>query len=465
MASGVLVEIAAIGNQNAYLTLVPELTFFRQLYRRHTNFGKVEYDVPFSTGVSGWNQKQTAVYPKNGDMFGETYAYFRVSALGIVANPTAVNTADNSITPSAENTIVHWVHALGHAMLKEVSFEAGGQCIDSFHGEYMQARERLCGKAGKYLKEMIGGYETVNELRNFSARERELYVHLPFYYSRIGGHGSKYPLIATQYHSSQVTLVTRKREELIVAYEPKGKADGTDYGYTEAEILANISGGAILEMALTTNYVYLDTMERRVMAQQPHEYLIEQVSFQAAYPVSTGATVLTANIYYNHPHKEFIFFMRENRMIEAPRRRYFQFGIQDPLAHNAANGQTYPWSAPLSPIQYVDPIRTVRLQLNGHDRIVERRAMYFRTVVPYEHHSSIPTRFVYNYCFALHPENEAPSGSINLSRIDNVQFLFSFPVDANGASAIVTPCSLYIYGVVQNVLKFAGGMVALRYSN
>lgn len=112
----------------------------------------------------------------------------------------------------------------------------------------------------------------------------------------------------------------------------------------------------------------------------------------------------------------------------------------------------FPWAAGV--VSRVDAFDTISLKYNGHDRIAEREALYFRTVQPYERHSSIPTIFVYNYCMCLFPEeSQRPSGSSNASRIDNITFTFKFTRDAAGASAIVEDGSVTIVTRSYNVMK------------
>ena len=100
-------------------------------------------------------------------------------------------------------------------------------------------------------------------------------------------------------------------------------------------------------------------------------------------------------------------------------------------------------------------INTAKLQLNGQDRFSERKGSYFNLVQPYQHHTCIPGDGVYVYSFALNPEQHQPSGTVNMSRIDNATLHLSSDDGGN----------LHVYAVNYNVLRIMAGMGGLAYSN
>jgi hypothetical protein len=106
-----------------------------------------------------------------------------------------------------------------------------------------------------------------------------------------------------------------------------------------------------------------------------------------------------------------------------------------------------------------DPIRRAKLLINNLCRF-EREAEYFRLVQPYQHHTNIPHGFVYVYSFALFPEDCQPSGSLNFSRIDNVEFSVCLQ-----EAIAATACNLVIFGRNWNILRFKEGLGGLLYSN
>jgi hypothetical protein len=113
-----------------------------------------------------------------------------------------------------------------------------------------------------------------------------------------------------------------------------------------------------------------------------------------------------------------------------------------------------------------NPVAKAKLQLNGHDRFSERDGRYFNLVQPYQHHENVPSKGINVYSFALKPEEHQPSGTCNMSRIDNATLNLTLTGDAvtkaNGSSRT---CKVRVYGINYNVLRVMSGMGGLAYSN
>jgi len=121
-----------------------------------------------------------------------------------------------------------------------------------------------------------------------------------------------------------------------------------------------------------------------------------------------------------------------------------------------------------------NPVETGVIQLNGMDRFDVREGAYFHLIQTYDYHSSTPQPGVNVYSFALHPEQHQPSGTCNLSRIDNTTIVLKlftdipFPDPSRNPPplSIVGPSSeLFIYDTNYNVLRIMSGMGGLAYSN
>ena len=181
---------------------------------------------------------------------------------------------------------------------------------------------------------------------------------------------------------------------------------------------------SISNASLYVDYIYLDTDERRQFAQVQHEYLIEQLQFTGAESFSNAS--VKSKLSLNHPCKELIW-----------------------VVHTDANASAKKWA------DYSDAgdhtIVDAKLQLNGHDRFSTRKAGYFGLVQPYQHHTRIPDVGIYVYSFALNPEQHQPSGTVNMSRIDNATLMLNL---ATGTDAV----KLRVYAVNYNVLRIMAGI-------
>ena len=239
-----------------------------------------------------------------------------------------------------------------------------------------------------------------------------LYVPLQFWFCR--NPGLALPLIALQYHEVKFNITFRAAAQCYV-----GTASATPS-------LSNAS--------LYIDYIYLDTDERRQFAQVQHEYLIEQLQFTGAESFSNSS--VKSKLALNHPCKELVFVVQHEDAESA--KRHFDY------TSTGNNG--------------LDPLTDAKLQLNGHDRFSTRKAGYFNLVQPYQHHSRIPDTGIYVYSFALNPEQHQPSGTVNMSRIDNATLLLNL---ATGSDSV----KLRVYAVNYNVLRIMAGMGGLAYSN
>lgn len=114
----------------------------------------------------------------------------------------------------------------------------------------------------------------------------------------------------------------------------------------------------------------------------------------------------------------------------------------------------------------VDLMAKAKIMLNGHDRFAERPQTYFRLVQPYQHHTRIPGKHIYVYSFGIRPEEHQPSGTVNMSRIDNAQLKMELTNPSALPSVLSgTTGNIHIYAPNYNVFRVMSGMGGLAYSN
>lgn len=298
-------------------------------------------------------------------------------------------------------------------MIDEVSIEIGGQTIDKHYGDWLNIWNELTQsseKEGGY-DDMIGATTTAGD----SIAARTLYVPFQFWFCK--NPGLALPLIALQYHEVKFNISFKSAADCVIA------AGGATFA---TPVLANAS--------LYVDYIYLDTDERRQFAQVQHEYLIEQLQYTGAESFSNAS--VKSKLALNHPCKELVWVVQPDANVDA----------------NAWADYSYNSGS--------DTIVDAKLQLNGHDRFSVRKAGYFNLVQPYQHHTRVPSAGIYVYSFALNPEQHQPSGTVNMSRIDNATLLLN--LDSGMASS---GCKLRVYAVNYNVLRIMAGMGGLAYSN
>jgi hypothetical protein len=398
---GGLMQLVAYGAQDIYLTGNPQITFFKVVYRRHTNFSMEAIEQTFNGSV-GFGSKVSATISRNGDLVHRMY----------LEASLALNASGDDVYAN-----------VGSALINNIELEIGGQRIDKHYGHWMEVwaeltEENNTNHSGTVNNDTAGTRDLGTRYQNMShmggvsgqaqsaiANVEKFWVPLQFWFCR--NPGLALPLIALQYHEVKVVIT---------------------FG-ASADVA---SAAATITASLWADYIYLDTDERRRFAQVSHEYLIEQLQF------TNSGTATSHDLIFNHPCKEII----------------FTGGVTSTASVTAGP------STPVAPVS-----GNYKIVLNGHDRFTERDLKYFTRTQVWQHHTgcggltlttqaqaaeSADTIGVYS--FALKPEEHQPSGTCNFSRIDNAQLK-----SESGA--------LYIYAVNYNVLRIMSGMGGLAYSN
>jgi hypothetical protein len=433
-------QLVAYGAQDIYLTGNPQITFFKVVYRRHTNFAVESIEQTFN-GSADFNKRVTATISRNGDLIQQMY-------LELVLPDVGTTTGNE------------WTYGVGNALVSQAEIEIGGQLIDRQYGDWMNIWTELTVPAGKR-----DGYDNMVGNVLIASKDQagglsgdavvRLYVPFQFWFNR--NPGLALPLIALQYHEVKLNLTIRPLSELVQTFGGTGPT-GT------------------LGCKLYVDYVYLDTDERRRFAQVSHEYLIEQVQFTGTETIASGSSNKNVTLNFNHPVKELIWAHTSSRRAQAYASGTDGSGSWFNYSGLAPNG-----GDPSTAVG-VDSFQTALLQLNGHDRFSVRNSDYFRKVQNYEHHTRVPRvggdlsgtcadtvqasfrQYIYSYSFALSPEEHQPSGTCNFSRIDNavLQLTYSSAVQTELAA---NSLNLNVYAVNYNVLRIMSGMGGLAYSN
>jgi hypothetical protein len=404
---GGLLQLVAYGAQDVYLTGNPQITFFKVVYRRHTNFALESIQQTFN-GNPGYGQRVTCQISRNGDLINRMYLVVDMSGNTDVLCPF-----------------------FGLRLMNYVEIEIGGQKIDKHYSHWMYIWNELSLPLSKRdgYNEMVGAYGgAINSI---------LYVPLEFWFCR--NVGLALPLIALQYHEVKINI----------NFETAENCKGSESALSMTTLNAS----------LWVDYVFLDTDERRRFAQVTHEYLIEQLQFTGQEAVSSAS--IKPKLSFNHPCKELVWVSStKSGTSHVANNNWFNYTTNETTVSLPATYESISSALKNSSIDSKNPVKTAKLVLNGNDRFSERNGSYFNLVQPYQHHENIPTNAGINvYSFSLKPEDHQPSGSLNMSRIDtSVLNLTMNPVD-------FTTTSLYVYAVNYNVLRILSGMGGLAYSN
>ena len=566
-------QLVAYGAQDVYLTGNPQITFWKVTYRRHTNFAMESIEQTFN-GQADFGRRVQCTISRNGDLAYRTYLQVTLPEIN---QTMAADGAYGGATDVSNAVYARWLDYPGEQLVSMVEVEIGGQRIDRQYGDWMHIWNQLTltAEAERGYNKMVGQTTQLTYLCDptFAAvdtpcaadsvpnqvcvprdalPETTLYVPLQFWFCR--NPGLALPLIALQYHEVKINLELSPIQQCLYAVKQIGDGNaGDDVKVT------NAYKQSLVAASLYVDYVFLDTDERRRMAQNPHEYLIEQLQFTGAESVGSSSNRIKLN--FNHPCKELVWVVQPDSNVDYCNQTVFgqtlfralgaqpfnytdaidalpntirafaadgtaggeegaaavdnefisgdifsdvqpnvpsapMYGGLDAQGANytaaGANNDALPGGAAVTPTNRADSIRnagstvsdagafvlaetalnmhcwgenpvvTAKLQLNGQDRFSEREGSYFDLVQPYQHHTRNPDAGINVYSFALRPEEHQPSGTCNMSRIDNASLQLVLSTNAIGGTATA---KVRVYATNYNVLRVMSGMGGLAYSN
>ena len=423
-ASGVISDLVAKGALDVFLTKGATTTFWKSSYQKHTNFSMETVYQALDTGAPEWNNPKTCTVQLNrtGDLLYYLYAHVVLPPIRLATdedqNVVALSDANNLVNienkgdsdplceckdgagvsvahhgDQVEEELAganwaHWANAVGQMLFDRIDLKIGGQTVDSVWGDYMYCFEETSGRVGRRLLEMVGKRYTRLELLAASQCQQDLYVPIPFWFTQASG--LALPLSSLQFHSVRLEMHTRALKELVVF----NKVDGTP-----AKLTTCTGDALAASVSVMGTFVYLDNKERDMFASSNYEILMQQHQRQTE-QLGPSETEKSFNLNFNHPVIELMWTIR--REDYSKKAGLFNF--------TGVDGK--------------DPLVSAHMFLNGQSRFggTQFPGNYYRLVQPYQAHSCIPDSFVYVYSFALFPEDScSPSGSINMSRIDNVQ--------------------------------------------
>ena len=323
MAGG-LMQLVAYGAQDVYLTGNPQITFWKVSYKRHTNFAMESIEQTFN-GQADFGRRVTCTISRNGDLAYRTYLQ--------VTLPEINQNMKNLVASGAHTGVyARWLDFPGEQLISQVEVEIGGQRIDRQYGDWMHIWNNLTlpvdQTAGYYG--MVGNTTELTFITDPSFNdvdgpcqssaprqvcaprnalpETTLYVPFQFWYCR--NPGLALPLIALQYHEVKINLDIRPIDECLWAVGSLNTANcAADGGRVTAAY-----NQSLVAASLYVDYVFLDTDERRRMAQNPHEYLIEQLQFTGDESVGSSSNKIKLN--FNHPVKELIWVVQPDQNVD-----------------------------------------------------------------------------------------------------------------------------------------------------
>jgi hypothetical protein len=455
---GGLMQLVAYGAQDIYLTGKPQITFFKSVYRRYTNFAveSIQQDVEASPL---FGSQVVVNIKRNGDLLKRMWIEY--SPFDILAG---LNNTNGLLGYQGYTVAAN----LGHALIDYIDIQIGGQLIDRHYGKWLTIWNYLSESnptgeqgaidnygtgPGEFTNNPVygaagSGDNSVTEVYPRATRyNRMAYTHraqvnvvsnagcpqlawIPLQFWFCKNPGLAIPLIALQYH--EIAFIINFNNLSLITDMPVTRLTGNEFS----------------RFAVYADYIYLDTKERRQFAQNAHEYLVEQVQ------INQSISAINIKLTFNHPVKELVW---------AP--------ISLPVSGNTRSTVVPGGASPNTGFtpSTLTQSNQYKLVLNGAERFAARDISYFTRNQVWEAHTGFGSVLypdsIAVYSFALRPEEYQPSGTCNFSRIDSAQLVRSQLYKTINNIPVPSPDIIDLYAINYNILRVNSGMAGLTYSN
>jgi len=458
---GSSIQLFAIGPQDLFLTGNPQITFFKSVFRRHTNFSK---------------ELQQIIFSGESPTFGSTDVIAKINKQGDLLSNIYL---EATITGTTDKKGAYTVNHFGNSLIKKVDFEIGKRVIDTQYSQWLQIYDELIEnisenkqttsglKGGRYsdlnfttdinateinvnnringdCPLVFGGSRTVVSLptgtedinSDIGTYTKKIIVPLHFWFTK--NPGLYLPICALYNHDIELKFTFEEKYKLI------GNSDNIN----------NLN----INFKLYGEFITLDTVEKNKFKCSNHEYIIEQIQLNNNGPYTTSSSIEGNQLYkvdyelnFSHPIKYFVWVIVN------------EGSATTSLSNNSGQGPCYFVSQCSNSLYGNDgQDGMVEILFDGIEREQELPMMYYTRVYPKNHCKNVPDldRIGF-YSFALNPFNLEPSGTCNFSKICNTNIKIVF---ANNNTSNITNKPLYFFGVNYNILLIENGIAGIKYS-
>ena len=500
MTVGALIQLE-YGNieRMAFLTLNPQITHFKSVYKKYTNFAtQFITNQPIaanSTSLSfDTETKITFQLPRDGDAIRDMYLTLELPDIY-----------------SDSNYQFQWIKRIGEYVVKSVSLQIDtNQNVDKHYAEWFHAYSELNYNEGKKkgYYEMIGNvpemYDPSNAPGNNgqyphtsyapSIINRKIYLPLIFWFNKFAS--MSFPLVSIQKTIIYLNFTFRRLKDLYTVIDYSGVSGGTGYRVQPSKtnhyignfLLPKTSQSDLnINPRLEINNIFLDNEERKRFALASHEYLITQL--QAIDKIYDGVSIDLKNI--NKPVTELVFMIRRTDMEDVNEwSNYTNWNITDIPPYS--NGYSNPYGSPLTintgNIQYYKTknllksavLRLLAQEITSGDvvnndtpligKINGKDSVFYNKMQNFNANQNMPCEGIYTYSFSLDNSSLQPIGAVNMSSISNKDILLNLTnINPSGGynypSGIKYDYRIYVFAVNYEILKIMGGMVGTMTAN
>jgi hypothetical protein len=392
-----LLQLQAVGSEDVYLTKDPQINIFKYNYYRYVNFAtetvKLETNI-----VCNFGKRITCEISKRGHLLSKLHLHIKLPQL-----------------VKKDGSYACWNDTIGYSIFSEpIELMIGGIVVDRLYPQFLNAWDELTTsdqRLGKNLMLLKSDVYSANF--NNATKPYDLIIPLDFWFTK--DYNLALPLLSMHHQSIKVSFRLRPFEECI-------NYDGVlapDYV-------------PIVTSSIYAEYVYLDDVILKKFQSGKHTYLIQQVQYNEDEVIPANTSFYNTRIKMTNPCKEIVFFAVEKT--------------------NSVNNNhfVYSKSDDDSPL-----ILSASLLLDGKLRFDNLPEFYYRVIFPQTIHSVIPLKYIYTMPFSIRPEDNQPTGSLNLSRFNDITLALT--------TADTVEMNLYVFGISYNIVTVENGMLTMEF--
>jgi len=337
MAGG-LMQLVATGVMDTYLTGNPQITYFKSVFRRYTNFSIESRKLNFNGNID-FGHTNSCTISKGPDLLHKVYLQAKLPAI-------------SKTISTDEHTAFRWLNWVGHKLIKTTRLVLGGVEIDRYSGEWLHIWNELSQKPGhkEAYAEMVGNVPGLTQISTTKGdgnsqtliNEYTLYVPLQFWFCK--NPGLSIPLVSLQYSDVEIEVEFETLDKLIWA---SNETSTNIRNQTGSSVFSDIK---LTDIHIYADYIYLDNDERKRFAQNSHEYLIEVVQEKGTSHFDSGNDTRTFSLTFTHPVKELVWIIQPIQFID---KDYCQsrggcqpFNFSDHFDHSGFSGTPEPTFGP-----------------------------------------------------------------------------------------------------------------------
>ena len=507
--TGGLIQLVAYGEQDLFLTRDPQITFFKVVYRRHTNFS-IEQIPQYFISPPDFGTTATSIISRQGDLISDITL--------VMTLPKIKKTEEQKFA---------WIRKIGLGMIDYIEIEIGGQIIDRHYGEWINLWHEifLSPNMTRAFNNMIGN---IPEMFDYSDEKDSYTIYVPMQFWFCKNTGLSIPIVCLQYSDVKIRLVLKEAQKCYLTTPTNyielfnDQVNLIEGEYIEQNINGRIASGiyshydiitnrlyykkitkndfitistsaisvseinniifnddnnlkyiingitsgygvmpdvnvlsvsytkqitqriSLLNCFLIVNYIYLEQEERTRYIQTKHDYLIEQVSYISQKTISGSYSGLGIEIL--QPSKFIVWVAQLQYLQDMTNNDYFNYTDSYIYENNKPIGKNL--------------ITNETIQLDGKERVSFRESQYFTQIQPYQYAINNINNGINMLSLSIFPDKYQPSGSCNMSQIDNIVMNIKLQNIIN-----INNIALFrAYSMNYNVLRIVNGLAGIVFT-